>query len=46
MRQTLAEHIVRSLVRGMAYRVAWASPVWLAATVLVVLFIVSVVWRI
>jgi hypothetical protein len=43
---TLAEHIVRSLVRGLAWRMAWAVPLWLAVTVLVVLFLLSVAWRI
>jgi len=33
------DYILRALVRGLAYRVAWAAPVWLAAAVLVVLFV-------
>jgi hypothetical protein len=45
MRQSLAEHIVRALARGLAYRVAWAAPVWLAAAVLVLMVLVSLVGR-
>jgi hypothetical protein len=46
MRQSLAEHIVRALARGLAYKVAWAAPLWLAAAVLVLMVVFSLIGRV
>jgi hypothetical protein len=42
----LSEYIFRSFLRGLAWRAARIFPVWLAATILVVLFLFSVLLRV
>lgn len=39
----LSDYIIRSLVRGLAYRVAWATPVWLALIILALLYTLSLI---
>jgi hypothetical protein len=42
----LSEYILRSFLRGLAFRAARTFPVWLAGTILVVLFLFSLLVRI
>jgi hypothetical protein len=37
----LSDYILRSFLRGLAWRTARAVPVWLAAAILVILFLIS-----
>jgi hypothetical protein len=42
----LSDYILRSFLRGLAFRVARIFPMWLAAIILIVLFLCSLLVRI